>query len=93
MSRRAHSADGELARALFFGRLRDWAGCAERQISFDQPIDVAAFCNLAAGGDKVLEELLGAPSTRIAINGVLVVQLGVVAPGDEVAFMPPFSGG
>lgn len=82
-----------MARVLFFGRLRDLAGCAQREIPLAQGIDVAAFRKMAADGDVALEELLGAPSTRTAINATLIVQPGVVAPDDEVAFMPPFSGG
>jgi molybdopterin synthase sulfur carrier subunit len=84
-----------VARALFFGRLRDAAGCAEREIAFDRAVDFAAFRRMAAAGDHNLEEALGAPSVRVAINAVLALRPGAsaIAPSDEVAFMPPFSGG
>lgn len=84
-----------MARALFFGRLRDVAGCAEREIVLERTVDFDAFRHMAAGGDCELGAALSAPSVRIAINAALVLRqnIGVVAPNDEVAFMPPFSGG
>lgn len=83
-----------MARALFFGRLRDVAGCAEREIGLERAVSLEAFRKLAAGSDGALAEALAAPSVRIAVNAVLGA-LGQqwIAPSDEVAFMPPFSGG
>lgn len=84
-----------MARALFFGRLRDAAGCAERTISLDQVVDIAAFRRLIADGDEHLEAVLGEPHVRVAVNAALTPRASscMVAPHDEVAFMPPFSGG
>lgn len=84
-----------MARALFFGRLRDLAGCGEREITLGRTLDVAAFRKLAAAGDAELEAALAEPSVRVAVNATLAPRSAdcVVAPDDEVAFMPPFSGG
>lgn len=84
-----------MARVLFFGRLRDAAGCSEREIALDGTVDLGALRRLASSGDRDLEAALAAPSVRVAINAVLTPSGWAceVFPGDEVAFMPPFSGG
>jgi molybdopterin converting factor small subunit len=84
-----------VAKVLFFGRLRDKSGVAGREVGLERPVPLAAFRRLAAAGDRDLEAALAAPSTLIAVNARLALSLEtcLVAPGDEVAFMPPFSGG
>lgn len=84
-----------MTRVLFFGRLRDMARCGEREIALDGAIDLADLRRLASGGDYDFEAALAAPHIRIAINAVLAPSSAAlrVAPSDEVAFMPPFSGG
>lgn len=84
-----------MARALFFGRLRDVAGCSEREVGLERAVGLDAFRLLAAGSDHALAEALGAPSIRVAVNAVLGPARSAqwISPGDEVAFMPPFSGG
>lgn len=84
-----------MARALFFGRLRDAAGCSERQVAIDRIVDINVFRRLAADGDAQLEAALATSSIRVAVNAVIAsrVEGSRIAPDDEVAFMPPFSGG
>lgn len=84
-----------MAKALFFGRLRDQAGVAEREVTLDAALDLSKFRALAAVGDRELEAALSAPSVRVAVNAALAPVLAPcsVSPNDEVAFMPPFSGG
>lgn len=84
-----------MTRVLFFGRLRDAAGCGEREIALQSPIDLAGLRRLASGGDEDFEAALAAPYIRIAVNAALAPSGAAlrVAPSDEVAFMPPFSGG
>ncbi|MBL8538673.1 MAG: MoaD/ThiS family protein [Hyphomonadaceae bacterium] len=84
-----------MARALFFGRLRDAAGCSAREVALEHATDVAAFRRLLCAGDTALEAVLASPTVRVAVNATLLpsAETGAVAPNDEVAFMPPFSGG
>jgi molybdopterin converting factor small subunit len=84
-----------MAQALFFGRVRDVAGCRRRDVRVDGLIPIAHFRKLVAGGDKDLEAALATPSIRVAVNAVIAPASGacLVGPDDEVAFMPPFSGG
>jgi molybdopterin converting factor small subunit len=84
-----------MAHALFFGRLRDVAGCSRRDVRVDDIVAIDEFRRLVAGEDRDLEAALAAPSVRVAVNAVMAPasRYCMVRPGDEVAFMPPFSGG
>jgi len=73
-------------RVLFLGRLQDAAGCGEREV-FAQPT-VAA---LIAGFEPELADALRSDKVRVAVNGVLGAS--ALVDGDEVAFLPPVSGG
>ncbi len=72
-------------RLVFLGRLADLAGTGEREV--------------AAGS---LEAVLGglgsdftSPRIKLALNGVVLTQVfGIeLRDGDELAFLPPVSGG
>ena len=71
---------------LFLGRLQDAAGESERKVEF-RP-DVAA---LIASFEPDLAAALRSDKVRVAINGALGA--AVLHDGDEVAFLPPVSGG
>jgi molybdopterin synthase sulfur carrier subunit len=71
---------------LFLGRLRDVAGASERQV--DQRPDVAS---LIDSFEPELARVLRSATVRVAVNGVLGAT--ALADGDEVAFLPPVSGG
>ena len=71
---------------LFLGRLRDAAGAGERTVAFCA--DVAA---LIGSFEADLAEALRSPKVRVAVNGAFgAIELN---DGDEVAFLPPVSGG
>ena len=79
------------ARLLFLGRLRDAAGLDELALALDGPTPLAA---LLARLDPPLAEALRDPRIRLARNGELTAAAGlVIADGDELAFLPPVSGG
>lgn len=77
------------AKLVFLGRLADAAGCSELEVplgsleailgSLPHPLAVALL------DDRV----------KLALNGELVTGQGgiVLADGDELAFLPPVSGG
>jgi molybdopterin synthase sulfur carrier subunit len=73
-------------RVLFLGRLQDAAG-ADEQTAPPQPT-VAA---LIDSFEPDLAEALRSDKIRVAVNGV--VGATELADGDEVAFLPPVSGG
>ena len=71
---------------LFLGRLQDSAGAAERTISAQPTV-----AGLIDSFEPELAAALRSDKVRVAVNGVLgATQL---ADGDEVAFLPPVSGG
>jgi molybdopterin synthase sulfur carrier subunit len=75
---------------VFLGKLADLAGAPEQDV--DGPLDWDGL--LAALPGPVAEEARG-ERTRIALNGELVTaKTGLRASdGDEIALLPPVSGG
>jgi molybdopterin synthase sulfur carrier subunit len=78
-----------LARLVFLGRLEDIAGGAEREVPSGTLADVLA---------SLASELAAAVTDdriRLAVNGTLVSNRAAVLLGedDELAFLPPVSGG
>jgi molybdopterin synthase sulfur carrier subunit len=78
-----------VARLVFLGQLEDIAGGAERQVPGGALADVLARL------DPDLVAALTADRIRIAVNGTLIADRAsvVLAEEDELAFLPPVSGG
>lgn len=78
-----------MARLVFLGRLEDIAGGAEREVPG------GALADVLAALDPDLGAALSADRIRIALNGTLVADRSavVLGQGDELAFLPPVSGG
>ena len=78
-----------MARLVFLGRLEDIAGASERTVPGGALVEVLA----ALEADLVAA--LTADRIRLAINGTLVSDRAglVIGEGDELAFLPPVSGG
>lgn len=74
---------------VFLGRLEDIAGTSELECSVDQVDDILAAL------EPDLAEALSGPRIRLALNGTLVSNRAglVLVEGDELAFLPPVSGG
>lgn len=75
---------------VFLGRLEDVAGAGERQVTGAKCID-----EIFAGLETELAEALRAPRVKLAVNGILLQDRDapVLKDGDEIAFLPPVSGG
>lgn len=79
-------------RVLFFGRLAEIAGGRTR----DAPDDIASLAALRdylTEVDPILAQALLSAGVRAAVNKIVATGDVALAPGDEVAFMPPLSGG
>ena len=72
------------------GRLRDVAGWRERDMEVP-PSTTALIALLAA--EPALGEALGGKGVQIAVNKTIVRGDHPLVAGDEVAFLPPMSGG
>lgn len=75
---------------VFLGRLEDAAGAAEREVPVAATLDA-----VLAGLEPELAAALRADRIRIAVNGALIANRAApaLADGDELAFLPPVSGG
>lgn len=84
------------AKLVFLGRLEELAGRPSQDIAASAPMDWQDVLRwLGASHSDELVEAVRADRVRIAVNGALVgdKQALVLADGDELAFLPPVSGG
>ncbi|MES2491683.1 MAG: MoaD/ThiS family protein [Pseudomonadota bacterium] len=80
-----------MARLLFLGRLEDIAGADARVVAVPGVVTLAELLTMLPPG---LAEALAGPKVKLALNGVLVSPADVqVSDSDELAFLPPVSGG
>lgn len=75
---------------VFLGKLADLAGAPSLQLA--APLDWAG---LKAALPSALAEVVDDPRNRVALNGALLAdKAGLQAgAGDEIALLPPVSGG
>lgn len=78
-------------RVLLFGRLAELAGWRSRELA--DCASVAALRERLAAEDAALGTALADRSVKVAVNQVMFHADAKLAAGDEVAFMPPLSGG
>lgn len=77
------------AKLLFLGRLQDVAGSAIREVA------AAPLAEILAALHPELALALTDERVRWALNGELIAEHGAITlgDGDELAFLPPVSGG
>lgn len=75
---------------VFLGRLEDAAGEAQRSV-----LHVPSYDLLLAGLETDLVAALADPRIRLAVNGEIARDRSALTfrDGDELAFLPPVSGG
>ncbi|WP_231568441.1 MoaD/ThiS family protein [Novosphingobium malaysiense] len=75
---------------VFLGRLEDLAGGSSRKVPLAPSIDA-----VLDGLDPALASALREPRVKLAVNGILLqdTDAPVLKDGDEIAFLPPVSGG
>ena len=79
-----------MARVLLFGPLRDLAGWRERAV---EAATLSALRKRLAAEDPALGEALAGRGVQAAVDRAVVRGDLALAPGAEVAFLPPMSGG
>lgn len=77
--------------ARFFAVLRERLGCSTLQVELAPGATVAALWESVTAGRADLHDFGSA--TRFAVNGVYASPDTPLRDGDEVAFLPPVSGG
>ncbi len=80
-----------MARILFFGRLRDIAGCA--MMEYAACASLLELREALARENPMLGEALDDPSVRVAVDQAMVGREAPIDGAAEIAFMPPLSGG
>jgi molybdopterin converting factor subunit 1 len=78
-------------RALFFAHLKDMAGTGEKMYHLPDGATVDDFAQYLAAEDVRFNGLLR--YARAAINGEWATAKSVLNNDDEIAFLPPSSGG
>jgi sulfur-carrier protein len=83
-----------MAHLLFFGPLRDLASQTLRDVEVPSVIStVGELISWIGHRDQELGDMLAHPSTKIAVDQVIVDASAVITPASEIAFLPPMSGG
>lgn len=81
-----------MTRIVFFGRLRDQAGCSEIVLDWNGTT-VAELIEIIARDSAELGEALRHASVRIAADHEFVSRDASLSQAEEIAFMSPLSGG
>ncbi len=82
-----------MARILFFGRLADLAGGRERELHVGDSVrNLRELVDLIAKGDDTLGAALREKSVQTIINE-RISSGDAISDSDEIAFLPPVSGG
>ncbi len=81
-------------RVRYFARIRDMMGASEETIEAASGLaDAAALLATLAARKPEVADALAHPSIRVEVNGVIGARTAPLKDGDEVAILPPFSGG
>jgi molybdopterin converting factor subunit 1 len=81
-----------MLRVIFFGRLAEMMG-RERDVSLGSAATVGDLFDRLASEDADLRAALAATRVRFAVNNTIAPASQKINDGDEVAVLPPFSGG
>ncbi|HUF54872.1 MAG TPA: molybdopterin converting factor subunit 1 [Dehalococcoidia bacterium] len=79
------------ARVRLFARLADLAGTRETEVELGEGLTAGEVLTQLVVGYPALEGLAG--SVRFAVNAEYVPSTHPIGEGDEVALIPPVSGG
>lgn len=79
-----------MVKLVFLGRLEDAAGATEREVAV-----AGSLAAILAALEPDLVKVLSGQRIKLALNGTLVCNRAglVLGDGDELAFLPPVSGG
>jgi len=80
-----------IVKMLFFASCRDLVGAGEREVTLEAGATVTDLISDIASEHPRFVEMV--PSLMISVNQEYVERDSVLEDGDEVAFIPPVSGG
>ncbi len=83
-----------MARLLFFGKLAEIAGARAREISLaPETRTIADLVVRLRDTEETLAQALNEKSLRFVVNEMVVGPDAMIGDDDEIAFLPPVSGG
>jgi molybdopterin synthase sulfur carrier subunit len=84
-----------MIKLLYFARLREALGTSQEELAVPAGVsDVQSLMDwLAQRGGAWQEEFTGCRPLRAAVNQELVANATALRDGDEIAFVPPVTGG
>ncbi|MEZ5922251.1 MAG: MoaD/ThiS family protein [Parvularculaceae bacterium] len=83
-----------MARLLFFGKLADLAGGRSHEIELSEDVGSVADLIIALSAkDAALGEAVSHASVKFAVNEKIAPAATAINNTDEIAFLPPVSGG
>jgi molybdopterin converting factor small subunit len=83
-----------MTKLLFFGPIRDLAGCSEMSVDLPGEIDcLGRLRDWLSERDPVLGEALRSRFLRVVVDHAFVAHDAPLAAPEEIAFMSPLSGG
>lgn len=82
-----------MTKIVFLGWLKDTAGGAERQVTLPAMTTPEELIAFIAGDNQLLAGELAEPTIRMIVNKSILVDRILPDTIEEVAFMPPLSGG
>ncbi|MBI5049097.1 MAG: MoaD/ThiS family protein [Deltaproteobacteria bacterium] len=77
----------------FFAMLKTKAGKEEVNLTVSENISLAQLKDMLKKEFPVLAEFIDSKSIMISVNQEFAVKNTIIKGGDEVALLPPFSGG
>ncbi len=78
-------------KVLFFAQAREAAGSGESRLALDEPITQGQFWAMMIASSSALAA--HQKSARLARNGAYMLPDEMIQPNDEIAVIPPVSGG
>lgn len=83
----------ESVAVCFFGSLREAVGQPTLTVALDEATVAGLKTRLRAQLPAVAQAAVFAPGVQVAVNQTLVADDAALAAGDEVALLPPVTGG
>jgi len=81
-------------KVCFFDRLKEVAGIPERNIDLPaSPIPVSALIEIVAADDPLLGNASRSPHVKTIVDHAIIRREDEIERADEIAFLPPVSGG
>lgn len=85
---------GNQVRVLFFASLREATGTDELSLEITGPVSLEELLQrLEEHLTEAAMSALRSENVRLALNQTLLTGPVTISPGDEVAFLPPVTGG